>query len=260
MSRLENPHRVELAASASTVDIVSIPTHFYAAKCGLLEHLFIPLLSCAQDASDLMGLRVADDKAALRASAYLAGELLRDASFTPSRSWISNTSHAYVIDLPGNKFQVETSVLTAKKDMTSMFRLKVAGAIRGDSFVVSDPVTKMSLFSFTRFEAEKKDFFARDFPFLAMESRKDPTLFVGAREALLRGVVDLSIGVPVGDGMVMVRIYKQPDNLCVEVKDHATNTTFMQLPFASLGNMCKMIETIAKQLATKPAGQPVLRD
>src|SRR6266581_5327849 len=101
----DNTTRVELAASGSTVDIVSIPCHFHAPKYGLLDQLFIPLLSSAQQANDLMGLRMGDDKTALRAASFLAGELLRDNSFAPVRSLMASASHVYRIDLLGNNFQ-----------------------------------------------------------------------------------------------------------------------------------------------------------
>lgn len=104
MASRDNVSRVELSASGSMVDIVSIPCHFHATKYDLLDQLFIPLLSSAQQANDVLGLRGGDDQTALRAASYLAGELLRDKSFAPVRSLMSSASHAYLIDLPGNNF------------------------------------------------------------------------------------------------------------------------------------------------------------
>jgi hypothetical protein len=90
-----------------------------------------------------------------------------------------------------------------------VFRVKVQGAIRGDKFVVMDPETKNTLFPFNRFEADKRDFFVRDFPLLAQESRKDPTMFGGAQSALIQGVVDLTLGVLVCGKTIMVRVQKE---------------------------------------------------
>lgn len=253
MTGIDRVSGVELAACGSSVDIVSIPCHFHAPKYALLDQLFVPLLSSAQQANDLMGLRVGDDKTALRAASYLAGELLRDNSFAPVRTMINSASHAYLIDLPANNFQAQTVVFSKAGEHASVFRVKVTGAIRGDKFVVLDPVTNITLFSFTRFEAEKTDFFARDFPFLAQESRRDPTLFSGGQDTLVQGVIDLILGVPVGGKTVTVRVQKQAETLSVEIKDPATNTTFMSVPLASLSNISRLVETIAQHLSTNAA-------
>lgn len=54
----------------SRIEIVSIPWHFFASKYELLDQLFLPLLSSAQQANDLMGGRAGGDSSALRAAVY----------------------------------------------------------------------------------------------------------------------------------------------------------------------------------------------
>ncbi len=250
----EKQNQVELSGSGSRVDIVSIPCAFHAPNYNLLDQLFIPLLCSAQQANDLMGLRLGDDQSALRASSYMAGELLRDNSLIPIRSFSTGAAHAYRIDFTANQFHAETVVFNQSKGTSSMFRVTITGAIRGDKFVVADPVTGLSLFSFTRFEAEKSDFFIREFPFLAHESRKDPTMDNGNQDSLDRGVIDLLLGVPVGDKTLMTRIQKQAAASSVEVKLQASSETVMTLPLASLSNIPKLIETVGKYLAANPSG------
>jgi hypothetical protein len=250
LSRIDKASRVELGASGSTVEIISIPCQFHAPKYALLEQLFIPLLSSAQQANDLMGLRVGDDKSAHRAASYMAGELLRDETFGPVRSLMASAAHAFLIDFVGNNFQAETSVFSAGGGKASLFRLKVTGAIRGDKFVVEDPSTNNTLFSFTRFEADKPNFFARDFPFLASEARKEHAASTGGPAELVHGVIDLMLGVPVGGKTITVRVQKQAETLSVEIKHPSTNETVMSIPLAALSNIAKLAETIAKHLSS----------
>jgi hypothetical protein len=140
--------------------------------------LFVPLLSSAQQASDLMEVRINGDKAAFQAAAYMAGEVLRDVSFLPVRPGMSADTW-YKLDFAADRFLVSARIAKLVNDSTSLFRVLVDGTIRGDTFQVSDPTTKARLFEFTRFEADKPDFFTQEFPFLAHEARKNPALFAG---------------------------------------------------------------------------------
>jgi len=246
--------RTELVTSSTTVDIVSIPWHFLAVKYDQLAQLFLPLLSAAQQANDILGVRTGGAESALHAAAHLAGELLRDASFSPVRSLSVNAANAYLIDFGENSFQVETSVSTRDERRASLFRVKVMGAIRGDKFIVADPVTKSSLFSFTKFEANKPDFFSSEFPFIAHESRQNPAMFAGDNSAMIHGVVDLVLGIPVGMETITVRVHKQSDTHSVEVKNPITNEIVMSLPIASLGNISKLVESIAQHLTANAKG------
>ena len=247
--------RTELTASSSTVDIVSIPWRFFAVKYDPLDQLFLPMLSSAQQANDGSGLRTGGPEAALHAAALLGGELLRDGSFAPVRQGSVNAANAYLIDFGENSFQVETSVSARDGSKSSFFRVKVSGAIRGDKFMVTDPVTKSSLFSFTKFEANKPEFFTSEFPFIAHESRQNPSSFAGDNSAIVRGVIDLVLGVPVGQETITVRIYKQSDILSAEVRNPVTNEAVMSVPLASLGNITKLVETIAQHLSANAAAR-----
>ena len=242
--------RTELVTSSSTVDIVSIPWRFHAVKYDQLDQLFLPLLSSAQQANDILGVRTGGAEAALNAAAHLAGELLRDVSFAPVRSMTINAANAYLVNFGENSFQVGASVSAHEGHASSLFRVKIMGAIRGDKFVVVDPVTKATLFSFTRFEANKPEFFSSEFPFIAHESRKNPTMFAGDNSAMVQGVVDLVLGVPVEGETVTVRVHKQSETLSVAIKNPLTNETVMSLPLAALGNISKLVEAIAQHLAT----------
>ena len=242
--------RTELVTSSTTVDIVSIPWHFHAVKYDHLDQLFLPLLSSAQQANDILGVRTGGAESALNAAAHLAGELLRDVSFAPVRSMTINAANAYLVDFGENSFQVEASISAQDGHRSSLFRVKIMGAIRGDKFMVADPVTKASLFSFTRFEANKPEFFSSEFPFIAHESRKNPAMFAGDNSAMVQGVVDLVLGVPVEGETITVRVHKQSDTLSVAVKNPITNETVMSLPLAALGNISKLVEAIAQHLAT----------
>ena len=242
--------RTELVTSSSTVDIVSIPWHFHAVKYDHLDQLFLPLLSSAQQANDILGVRTGGAESALNAAAHLAGELLRDVSFAPVRSMTINAANAYLVDFGENSFQVEASISAQDGHRSSLFRVKIMGAIRGDKFMVADPVTKASLFSFTRFEAKKPEFFTSEFPFIAHESRNNPAMFTGDNSAMVQGVVDLVLGVPIEGETITVRVHKQSDTHSIAVKNPLTNETVMSLPLAALGNISKLVEAIAQHLAT----------
>lgn len=240
--------RTELVTSSTTVDIVSIPWHFHAVKYDHLDQLFLPLLSSAQQANDILGVRTGGAESALNAAAHLAGELLRNVSFAPVRSMTINAANAYLVDFGENSFQVEASISAQDGHRSSLFRVKIMGAIRGDKFMVADPVTKASLFSFTRFEANKPEFFSSEFPFIAHESRKNPAMFAGDDSAMVQGVIDLVLGVPVEGETITVRVHKQSDTLSVAVKNPLTNETVMSMPVAALGNISKLVEAIAQHL------------
>lgn len=241
--------RTELVTSSTTVDIVSIPWHFLAVKYDQLDQIFLPLLAQAQQANDILGVRTGGSDAVANAAAHLAGELLRDVSFTPVRSLSVNAANAYLIDFEENSFQVETSVSARDDHRASLFRVKVMGAIRGDKFLVADSVTNSSLFSFTRFEADKPEFFTTEFPFMAHQSRQNPAMFAGDNSAMVQGVVDLVLSIPVGEETITVRVHKQSDTLSLEVKNPITNEAVMSLPLAALGNITKLVESIAQHLA-----------
>ena len=242
--------RTELVTSSTTVDIVSIPWHFLAVKYDQLDQIFLPLLAQAQQANDILGVRTGGPDAVANAAAHLAGELLRDVSFTPVRSLSVNAANAYLIDFEENSFQVETSVSARDDHRASLFRVKVMGAIRGDKFLVADSVTNSTLFSFTRFEADKPEFFTTEFPFIAHQSRQNPAMFAGDNSAMVQGVVDLVLSIPVGEETITVRVHKQSDTLSVEVKNPVTNETVMSLPLAALGNITKLVESIAQHLTS----------
>ena len=247
--------RTELVASSSTVDIVSIPWRFFGVKYDQLDQLFLPMLSSAQQANDILGVRAGGPEAAQHAAAHLAGELLRDTSFSPVRPGSVNAANAYVIDFGKNAFQVETSVSTKDAHRASFFRVNIDGAIRGDKFMVADPVTRKTLFSFTRFEANKPEFFSSEFPFIAHESRQNPSTFAGDNSNMVHGVIDLVLGVPVGNENITVRIHKRSDTLSAEVKNPVTNETVMTVPLASLSNITKLVETIAQHLSANTAAR-----
>lgn len=253
MSGRDQRSRTELIASSSTVDIVSIPWRFFGVKYDQLEQLFLPMLSSAQQAGDLLGIRAGGTDAALHAAAHLAGELLRDGSFAPVRPGTVNAANAYLIDFGKDSFQVETSVSTKDVHRASYFRVKIDGEIQGDKFTVVDPVARNTLFSFTKFEANKPDFFSSEFPFIAHESRQNPFTFAGDNSNVVHGVIDLVLGVPVGGENITVRIHKQSDTLSAEVKNPVTNETVMSVPLASLSNITKLVETIAQHLSANTA-------
>src|SRR5689334_2069161 len=240
--------RTELATSSTTVNIVSIPWHFFAVKYNNIEQLFLPMLSAAQQANDILGVRTGGAESAVNAAAHLAGELLRDVSFSPVRTMSVNAANAYLIDFGENLFQVETCVSTRDERRSSLFRVKVMGAIRGDKFIVVDPVSRTTLFSFTKFEANKPDFFSSEFPFIAQESRQNPAMFTGDNSSMVHGVVDLVLGIPIGEETITVRVHKQSDTHSVEVKNPISNEIVMSLPIAALGNITKLVESIAQHL------------
>ncbi len=80
-------------------------------------------------------------------------------------------------------------------------------------------------------------------------------MFVGDSSTMVRGVVDLVLGVLVGGDIITVRIYKQSDTLSAEVKNPATNETVMSVPLASLSNITKLVESIAQHLSANAAAR-----
>jgi hypothetical protein len=246
-------NKIELATRGSRIEIVSIPWRFHASKYELVGELFSPLLSAAQQASDLAGARVRGETSALQAAAFMAGELMRDVTFVPERSSSGDASVIFQLDFVADEFRAETSVFSAHSSEESLFRVKIKGRIRGDKFNVVDPTTDRTLFSFTRFEADKTLFFTREFPFLAHEARKDPTLFGEGENPRAFETVDLVLGVPVSGTFVKVRVEKVAGSLSAEVKNPVTNATVMSLPLASLNNISKLLKTVGQYLAVNPS-------
>ncbi len=76
---------------------------------------------------------------------------------------------------------------------------------------------------------------------------------------MVHGMIDLVLGVPVGGETIAVRVHKQSDTLSAEVKNLATNETVMSLPLASLGNITKLVESIAQHLSANAKARLTLR-
>ncbi len=72
---------------------------------------------------------------------------------------------------------------------------------------------------------------------------------------MVRGVIDLVLGIPVGQETITVRIYKQSDILSAEVRNPITNEVVMSVPLSSLGNITKLVETIAQHLSANSAAR-----
>jgi hypothetical protein len=242
----------------SRVEIVSIPCHFHASKYDLLEQLFLPLLCAAQQANDLMGVRVRGDRSALEAAAYMAGELLRDRSFAPVRSLSTGASNLYLLDFVADTFQVESTVFSCGTTRQALFRVRINGRVRGDKFQVFDPVTNNLLFSFSRVEADKPDFFGREFPLLAHESRKDLTSSGDRRNVPAHEIIDLMLGVPISGTTITVRVQKAAADSSVEVKSPTNGATVMRLPLSSLNNITKVAESIGQYLSTNASARQLL--
>ncbi|HTZ96955.1 MAG TPA: hypothetical protein VMB18_11190 [Terriglobales bacterium] len=241
----------------SRVEIVSIPCHFHASKYDQLEQLFLPLLSGAQQASDLMGVRARGDRSALEAAAYMAGELLRDRSFAPVRSLSSGAANLYLLDFVANSFQVDTTVFSSGAGNEALFRVRIKGNIRGDKFEVSDPSTNHLLFSFGKAEADRANFFSHDFPSLAHESRKELTA-ASERRNTAAEVIDLVLGIPVSGTVLTVRVQKA--NSSVEVKPLTGNSTLMRLPISAMNNIAKLSETIGHYLGSNATARRSLEN
>jgi hypothetical protein len=235
-------------ALGSRVEVVSIPCHFHASKYDLLEQLFLPLLSSAQQANDLMGVRVRGDRSALEAAAYMAGELLRDRTFVPTRSLSTGASNLYLLDFVADNFQVDATVFSRGAGKEALFRVRIKGRIRGDKFQVFDPVTENLLFPFTKADADRTDFFNREFPSLAHESRKELTS-AGERRAAAPEIIELTLGVPVAGKVFAVRVQQIATNSSVEVKHPKTNATIMRLPLLALNNISKLAETVGQYIS-----------
>jgi hypothetical protein len=242
----------------SRVEIRSIPWQFSARGYELLDQLFVPLLSTAQLANDLMGVRARGESSAEQAATFMAGELLRDVSFIPVRAREEGAFHLYQLDFGADTFEVKTSVFSGQTNKEALFRVKVQGRIRGDKFQVLDSTTGAALFSFTRFEAEKRDFFVREFPFLAHESRKDPELFEHGGDVLARETIDLVLGIPLSRELVTVRVEKLAGSLEAEVKSPTSDAAIMKLSLSALNNISKAVKIIAEYLAANPSARKLV--
>jgi len=155
------------------------------------------------------------------------------------------------VDFQKNSFRVETTVEdNASVDRSTRFAVSVKGPIRGDSFVVERGET--TLFSFTRFEAEKPGFFSKEFPFIAYEARKNPNVSAGGSDAG-QGLIDMLIGVSVAGGNATVRIRKQAGAARIEVKDPSTNVTLISLPLSSLNSLSGLIQSVSNYLSSHPS-------
>ena len=237
--------------SGSLVAIASVPYQFHTSKYHYLEHLFVPLLSSAQQACDLMGARIRGEQAAAQAAAFMAGELLRDASFVAGRRETSAAT-LYTLDFVADQFLSRASVVDSGRSRTSLFRVLVEGKIRGDKFRVSDPVTNTILFEFNRYEADKPDFFSREFPFIAAESRKNPLLYAGNQETLLRGVIGINLEIQLSDATYTVLVERATDEQSVNVRNPRDNAVIMNLPLAAVAHLPKLIETVKLYLVANP--------
>jgi len=245
-------------AHGSSVEIISIPCHFHASKYDLLEQLFFPLLSSAQQANDLMGVRARGDRSALEAAAYMAGELLRDRSFAPVRSLSAGATNLYLLDFVADRFQVESTVFSSSAGKGALFRVSIKGRIRGDTFQVFDPVTDNMLFSFTRVEADKADFLTREFPLLAHETRKGLTAYGEQRNTPTHEIIDLMLGVQVSGAVITIRVQKVAADSSVLVKSPSSNATVMRLPLSALNNIPRLAETVGQYLSTNASARQLL--
>jgi len=218
-----------------------------------LGQLFVPLLCSVQQANDLTGTGPKDENSAQQSAALLAGELLRDVSFAPSRSVITSATNRYLLDFLKESFRVETEVFSTQSGTEALFRVTVNGQIRGDEFRVLDVTTGNTLFSFTRYQAEKRDFFEREFPFLAQEARKDPTMFGEGNKVLSFQTVSLTLGIPLSGKVHTVKVESEEGSLCAEVKNPSDNAVIMKLPVASLNNIGKLVQGIADFVNANPS-------
>ena len=194
----------------------------------------------------------------------MCGELLRDSSFTPVKPRDHESSniyvyHLYQLDFVADGFEVKTSVYSAQATKEALFGVRITGRIRGDKFQVLDSATGTALFSFTRFEAEKPEFFLREFPFLAYESRATPV--AGDEQNLFgRETINIMLSVPVPHGSVSVRVEKLPSSPHAEVKNPSTGATVMKLSAGELNNISKMVRTIEEYVASNASAHQLLEN
>ncbi len=238
----------------SKVEIVSIPWHFSAFGYELLDQLFVPLLSTAQRANDLLGIRVRGESSALQAAMYMGGELLCDASFLPIRPRDEiSSSNLYRIDFVQDIFEVSTITFSSVQNKEALFTVVIKGRIRGDKFQVLDAATGTTLFSFSRFEAEKPNFFTREFPFVAYESRRDPALFgAGTNDHLVEDAISMTLSIPVAGGSARVLVEKKNGDVHAEVMTPGTTASFMRLPLSTLNSIPKTVNAIEEFFKAHP--------
>lgn len=205
-----------------------------------------------------MGVRVRGDTAALEAAAFMAGELLRNGSFAPIRTLQGKPSYVYSLDFVEDSFRVRTNVFLSQVGREAMFSVDLGGRIRGDTFVVSDPATETALFSFTRNDAAKPDFFSREFPILAHDARRSSTATRNTKEIALGETIDLMLGIPIRSGIVTVRVEKAAESVSADVKNPISGELVMRLPLASLHNVANVVKTIEDYLAANSAARTAL--
>lgn len=205
------------STAAAAVELASTMRMFYTPTIGAPDVLFMVLLSSAREAYAVTGASAAraerDSRATgLLAEIYLAGSLLCDVSFVPTRV-SPDCGHSYTLNLVKDEIQLKTEVYGVTAGRSCLFGVTLKGSILGSEFVLLNSSTKYLLANVPEEVVKKPNFFRDELPRLACQA--EPQQGEGTEEsrALIDQAVELHVVIPLNGG----------SNALVIKKSKATN-------------------------------------
>jgi len=242
-------------ASGAVIQIASIPRQFYIDSSGSLSEFFLPLLDLAREAVESQKSPGNKDKTvAYNAASHLAGELLREGSCMIGREFL-HVANSYQIDFQSDQFVVTAQVFAVGGGTAASFFVKISSAITGDTFHVSDPRTDRELFHFSDTEARKPDFFSREFPFIAHQSRLHPAKYTTNINPSTGDAVDIQLVISVLGENKAIRIRKQIGDDRLDVFDTGQNARVAYFPASCLNDFPKLTQLIQEYMTMCAQGE-----
>lgn len=234
--------------SGALIQIESIPRQFYLDSPGSLSKFFLPLLDLAREAlENQKSVDSRDKTAAYNAASHLAGELLRERSCVIGRDFL-HAANSYQVDFQEDQFLVTAQVFAVGAGMAASFFVKITGRITGEAFYVLDPRTGRELFHFSLAEARKPEFFSREFPFIAQQTRLHPEKSTAHISPSAGDAVDLQLVISVLGDNKPIRIRKQIGEDRLDVFDVGQNAHVAYFPASCLSDFPKLTQLIQEYM------------
>jgi len=249
-NKMEQQVTSKSLTSGAVIQIASIPRQFHIDSFGSLSEFFLPLLDLTRQAVESQKVisNHKDNTTAYNAASLLAGELLREGNCMIGREFL-NVANCYQIDFEHDQFGVTAQVFAVGGGTAAFFFVRITGKIMADDFSVADPRTNKHLFHFSEDEARKPDFFSRDFPFIANQSRLNPSkIDANGVNAANDQAVDIQTVVSVLGEDRAVRISKQKGEGRLDVQDVEHHTRVAYFPASCISDFPKLMLAIQEYM------------
>jgi hypothetical protein len=189
--------------SAGVVELGTTLRMFYTSTSGSPDMLFTVLLASAREAyvitSAVSQHAHADERAAgLAAETYLAGLLLRDASFVPARV-SPDCGHHYSLNLVKGEMRLKTEVYAVTGGRTSLLSVTLKGPIAGNEFEVLNTNSQPLLALASEDDIKKPNFFRDELPRLACQPGPQQGGVFEDSQALIDQAIELHLVIPTKD-------------------------------------------------------------